>query len=104
MPKTAEAPPAAACRRCGRRHRTWRAFALCVWPRAIWVYGDGRWASYSGCPHLGPRGREYAVTVELHPTRAGCERAKEMIDRGHCGNCCRKDHRVIDLAREIEEG
>jgi hypothetical protein len=87
-PGTASAP----CPNCGARHRTWRTLAECRWPKAIWVYGNGRWASVSDC--------RPAVTVELHPTRESAEQAKRIIDTTACGGRCSRQHLIVDLGED----
>jgi hypothetical protein len=66
--------------------------AECRWPRAVWVEGEGRFASVSACPP--------GVTVMLFGARADAERAKRQIDATACGGQCWKWHRVVDLAGE----
>ena len=78
------------CRKCGRRHRSWRTVAVCRWPRSCWVSGEGRFASVSWC-HPG-------ATVELYADREKAEQAKRAIDMGGCGGSCSCLHAVLDLA------
>ena len=79
---------------CTKRHRTHFTMAKCVWRKALWVSGDGPFASVSYCPHM-PYGR--AITVELHQTSEAAQQAKARIDDTHCGNRCQKDHELIEL-------
>lgn len=80
-------------RRCGTRHRTYRAVARCRWPRAEWVHGEGRYAVVAYCR---------VVTVTLHPTPAAAARAKHLIDASACGGRCHRDHELVDLHHEHE--
>ena len=86
MTATGHIPPLPACRRCGRRHRTWRTLAGCVLRPVAWVTGDGPWGSVADCP----RGR----TAILFPTEAEARRAKAQVDRTRCGGACIGQHRV----------
>src|SRR5262245_64686770 len=81
-----------ACGYCGRRHRTYRQAARCRWRDALWVEGEGRWASVSLCPHEENFVPKRAVTVELYASREEALAAKARIDRGFCGNACRRLH------------
>ncbi len=90
-------PSLSPCRACGRRHVSWHTLARCRWRRAVWVAGEGRYASVSLCGHSVGRGRMVYTTVELHPTRESAERAKAIIDRLGCGGRCCRDHFVTDL-------
>jgi hypothetical protein len=74
--------------RCQRRHRTYRAFANCVWPRAEWILGEGPFALLAHCSVL---------TVTLHTTLESAENDKRMIDGGACGHACHGDHEIIEL-------
>jgi hypothetical protein len=69
--------------------KSYRAIARKRWREAIWISGDGRFASVSHC-------RE-APTVELHKTRADAECAKRIIDSSDCGGACRRDHEIVEL-------
>lgn len=90
-PQTARRYREAACD--SHRHRTYRAVARCVWPRAYWIDGEGAWASLAHCNVL---------TVELHRTRAKAEQARRFIDDVGCGGRCCRDHEVVRLYREDE--
>jgi hypothetical protein len=48
----------------------WRREAKSVRPKAIWIQGDGEYASISDCPR-GP-------TIILHKTREQADRAKDL--------------------------
>jgi hypothetical protein len=95
--------PEVECPRCERRHRTWNALAKCLWPRSIWVSGNGRYASRSDCPHSAGRRLEWGGTVILYDSRQEAEQAKAMIDRLACGGQCWRRHKVVDLAGLLEE-
>jgi hypothetical protein len=77
--------PALCCPCCRRRHRTWRVMALCKYRGAMWISGEGPWASVSRCPS-GLQRR--AITVQLYATRQAAGRAKALIDRMACGGGC----------------
>jgi hypothetical protein len=93
------------CRRCGRYHRSWRAVALCRWPRAEWVAGAPAWrgpcyASVSLCPGYGRAG----VTAILYATAGEAHAAKSLIDRLACGGGCSRQHCVVALSRDGGRG
>jgi hypothetical protein len=77
------------CRKCGKRHRQWRAVARCVFPGAR-VVGDGPYAVIAVCkrPSL----------VFLCPT---AERAA-AVQHGcipACGSRCRSAHGLRVLTK-----
>lgn len=96
-------PGTAPCRSCGRRHKAWRTLAKCRWKKAIWVEGDGRWASVSLCPHSVGFNRYQATTVQLYDDRDEASRAKDRIDRLACGNSCSRQHFIFDMAKAMED-
>ena len=59
------------------------------WPRAIWIVGDGPYASVSRCPP--------GETVMLFPTMAEAETLKNFIDSTRCCESCRLDHLTVEL-------
>jgi hypothetical protein len=80
-----------ACKhRCTANHRTYRKFALCTFPRAAWVQGEGPYASLAWCREL---------TVQLFATEAAALAAKDTIDSTACGGACSKNHEVVQLAK-----
>ncbi len=79
---------------CARGHRMWNAFARCVWPRAVWVNGEGPWASVAYCG---------GTTVMLFTTLVNATDAKGSIDAYGCGGRCGGRHEVVRLEREIDE-
>jgi hypothetical protein len=92
-----------ACRRCGRRHRSWRAVAMCRWPNAIWIAGsapdDGPcFASVSLC------GGDAQTTVILYPSDEEAQAAKRLIDRLACGGRCCRLHSVVEVMRDGGRG
>jgi hypothetical protein len=99
-PTSPPATPSHPCRVCGRRHRTWHAFAKCRWPRALWIAGSGPWASVAHCSHHTTPG----PTVQLYRTHAGAAQAKAIIDSTGCGGCCSgaMGHKVVGL--EVRNG
>ncbi|MFD5650965.1 hypothetical protein [Streptomyces sp. NPDC127039] len=85
---------------CERQHRTYTAFARCVWRNAIWVrsFEPGthlRYALVSNCqkPYLSGDQR----TVSLWSSHENVERQREWIDRYGCGGGCYRAHEVIRL-------
>jgi hypothetical protein len=73
------------------RHRSYRALAKCVWPRAYWIDGEGPWASVARCG---------VTTIQLHSTAARAEAAKDLIDSTGCGGHCCRLHDIVHLCRE----
>ena len=59
------------------------------WPGAIWIIGDGPYASVSRCPP--------GETVMLFGTMAEAEMLKSFIDSTGCGESCRRDHHAVEL-------
>jgi hypothetical protein len=93
------------CLRCGRAHRSWRAVAMCRWPRALWISGDPPisgpcYASVSDCPCF----RRVGLTAILYATRAEAEAAKRVIDATACGGGCSRQHRVVEVMRDGGRG
>lgn len=70
----------------------YRTTAKKRWPDAEWISGDGPYASLAHCNVL---------TVQLHTTRTGAERAISFIDRIGCGGACSRDHDLVVLETEI---
>ena len=59
------------------------------WPRAIWIIGDGPYASVSRCPP--------GETIMLFGTMAEAEALKSFIDTTGCCEGCRRDHVAVEL-------
>lgn len=59
------------------------------WPRAIWIVGDGPYASVSRCPP--------GETIMLFGTMAEAETLKSFIDSTGCCEGCRLDHLTVEL-------
>lgn len=83
---------------CAKNHRTFRTLAECIWPRAVWVKGEGQYACLSWCssgPRPGP-----ALTITLWDELREAEGAKEFIDDFGCGGKCAgpDKHEIIRLA------
>lgn len=98
-------PPLKTYRRhyCERDHRTYAAFARCVWRNAIWVVCSEPgthlpYALVSNCrkPYLYGDQR----TVTLWSSRENAEAQKEWIDRFACGGGCYRAHEIIRLEME----
>lgn len=76
---------------CARVHRGYRTFAKCVWPRAIWVMGDGPFAVIAYCRH---------TTITLHRTVEAAQEALDIIDNTGCGGRCGRRHKLVRLEPE----
>lgn len=74
---------------CSHQHRTLNALLKCLWPRAAWYMGAGRFASLAHCRSL---------TVFLYPTLEEAEDAKAGIDRIGCGGGCDRRHEVVSIS------
>lgn len=74
--------------RCAKTHRTPRTLATCMFPRALWIMGDGPYALLAWCGQL---------TVTLHPTRERAEAAQHLLDKTGCGGRCTNRHEVVAL-------
>lgn len=77
---------------CGRTHRTFGTLARCIWRRAVWVTGNGPYATVARCRVL---------TVQLHPTQEAAEAAKRVIDSSGCGGACPCNGNGHDLVRLV---
>src|SRR4051812_14063855 len=73
---------------CSAEHRSYRTLARCLWPRAVWIRGDGPYALLARCR---------AFTITLHKTPAGAIAAKQRIDADGCGSRCVGEHEVIRM-------
>jgi hypothetical protein len=73
---------------CGRRHRSYRTLAACIWKRAVMLGGEGPFASLAHCRGL---------SVMLHPTQAAAETAVRIIDHSGCGGGCCRRHEIVQL-------
>ena len=83
---------------CTRRHGTYHVAAKCIWPRAVWIIGEGRFALLAWCRVL---------TVTLHDNPTSAEEAKALIDHTACGGMCSRRHEIVeitDTARGHEHG
>lgn len=72
------------------KHRSSRARALCEWPRAHWVSGEGEWALIAQCGVL---------TVRLHPSWESATSERADLDKRGCCHQCRHDHAVARLVQ-----
>jgi hypothetical protein len=75
---------------CAATHRTYNRMARCIWRRACWVSGEGRYATIAQC---GP------TTVMLHAQLNAAREALALINSSGCGGVCRGagGHRLIEL-------
>jgi len=76
---------------CTRTHRTHTTLAKCIWPRTLWIHGNGPYASVARC------GR--GITVQLSQTAEEATDAKELIESHGCGGLCQRQHEVIHIPR-----
>lgn len=70
------------------RRKGYKGTARRVWPRAIWVHGQGPYAVVAYCKQ---------TTVTLHASLEDAQASRGFIDRTGCGHRCHRAHRVIDL-------
>jgi hypothetical protein len=80
-------------RTCTVAHRSYRAAALCKYPKAVWITGDGPYALLAWCR---------ALTVTLHATYWDALRASMPIDPRTgtgCGGKCHGAHEIVRLAK-----
>lgn len=79
---------------CSAKHRTFKTFAKCVWPRAEWVEGEGEYALVAYCG---------VTTVTLWPQAGFAEASarKRMIDSTGCGSDCSfgPQHKIVRLEK-----
>lgn len=80
---------------CERKHRTMAATAKCLWPRAVWIDGEGPYLVLAWC---GSRGRATSLTVTLHETPDAAAEAKAFIDSHGCGGGCSGRHELVHIA------
>jgi hypothetical protein len=73
---------------CERQHRHYRTTAVCLWPRAIWITGEGPYATLAWCRVL---------TVALHQDIDTAREAQAFIDKYACGGQCYRRHEIIHL-------
>jgi hypothetical protein len=64
------------------KRKSYRALARQRYRRALWIYGDGPYASLAHCGGL---------TVLLFGTMEEALQAKALIDRCGCGHACQGD-------------
>ncbi len=82
-------------RKCSSKsHREWRTLGYCLWPRAVWVVGQGEWASVSYC-------RAGSTSVMFHPTEHDARQALEFIDHYACGGRCSRNHALVRIAPHL---
>lgn len=72
--------------RCPRQHRSYRALAKCLWPKAIWIEGEGPHASVTWCG---------GITVQLHET--ACDLWSCLAAGQFCGARCKGIHGHVKL-------
>lgn len=74
--------------RCTRTHRSYRAAARCMWPRACWISGDGPYALLAHCDVL---------TITLWPTAGKAFSTYQWLAGFKCGHLCTGRHEVIKI-------
>lgn len=74
--------------RCTRKHRTFRTWAVCAYPRAAWVVGEGEFALIAWCS---------TTTISLWPTLEGAHEA--LAGLGACGGRCVRRHEVVRIVK-----
>ena len=67
---------------------TYNAKARKRWRNAVWISGEGKWATLAHCNDL---------TVQLHETKSEAIKAKRIIDNCGCGGFCNMDHSIVDM-------
>jgi hypothetical protein len=82
--------------RCDSNHRTYNRFASCVWRKAVWVTGEGPFATVSYCVQWRP-GYADSMTVMLHKTETAARHTLDFIDRTACGGGCSRAHELVRL-------
>ena len=73
---------------CTRHHRTWRALAGCMFPRAAWIAGDGPFAVLAWCG---------VTSVTLHPDADTATAALAAVTAAGCGGRCTRHHELVRL-------
>lgn len=63
--------------------------AACIWRRAVWVDGEGPYATVAYC------GQQ--TSVMLHRTLAAARAALDLISPLGCGSRCAGDHDLVEL-------
>jgi hypothetical protein len=73
---------------CGRKHRTWKGVAACIWPRTqIWG-ANGSYATLAPCQEL---------TIELHLDLASAELTFGALKAGCGSQCSQRRHRLVQI-------
>ncbi len=73
------------------RQKTWKQIAKKVWPWALWIDGDGPFASVAPCG---------GVTVILYHTRERAEAANSSFCGSRCSSPPHTRHYVKELWRD----
>lgn len=73
---------------CTRSHRTAQALNRCIFPRAVWIQGEGRCAVVAWCGQ---------PSVTLFPNVPDAEKVLARVNAGRCGGKCRGWHELILL-------
>lgn len=74
---------------CNAVHRTFSAMANCIWRRAVWIDGEGPYATIAYCGGQ--------TTVALHATEDAAHDALKLITPYGCGSRCCGDHDMVEL-------
>ena len=98
LPRPQPQPNSIAAIRATRAKSPWRKIAKRKWPKAEWIYGDGKYATVATCG---------CTSVTLHETKEKAEKAKKYIDDCGCGHACNSHqerpspkHQLIDLSHD----
>lgn len=79
--------------RCERNHRTRKTLTKCMFPRAVWILGNGPIALIAWC-------RRPSITLwKDHAEALG---SKSFIDRTGCGGGCTGRHEIVRIADPAE--
>ena len=70
--------------------KRFRTVAWRHWSHALWIEGNGRFASVAACPP--------GHTVMLFEQKTDAEEAKKAIDDTGCSSGCCGRHSVVDLS------
>ena len=74
---------------CTRQHRTYATMAKCLWPRAVWVNGEGPYATVAYC--------NGNTSIQLHEALEEARASMAQIDATGCGSRCGRRHKLLRL-------
>lgn len=76
---------------CNRQHRSHNTLTRCMFPRAVWISGEGPYASLAWCRDL---------TIVLFDNESEALTAKYNIDKSGCGGACTGHHEIVFIWRQ----